>query len=384
MENLIFDYFRQSIKKISNFFFKIQARKNRIQGKRLLRIVVTKSGNLKPLTLYTKNFSSRLQYSLKYQEYFTEVWLKNNMNFVIKCNTSPYILDTFPSRTTLEFGITNYTSFFNWKLEKNLYNLKNNKKAPDLSFKSFCISVGKSKDSNEDSYFISDYALGIADGIGGVLTNFGVSSQQFSSELMLSCKKILTSESIQGKEAVQKALKNMDIGGSSTYLIASVKKNTLKVSNLGDSSLLLFRRSIGEVKIILKTAPKTYDKTTPYQISKAFSPSQLKNSKGQIKDRFNIDSDEYSIFVQEGDFVLMGSDGLFDNVFVKDILKIVKKNFNSEEKVAEKIFELAKEKSVGTEATPFSVRFSNEKNLWAGGKCDDITVLASKIVKAFR
>ena len=384
MENLTFDYIRQSIRKIINFFLKIQARKNRLQGKRLLRIVAPKSGSLKPLTLYTTNFSVRLKYSLKYKEYYTELWLRNNTNFVIKSNTSHYILNTFPSRTTLELGVSNFTSFFNWKLEKSLYQMQIDKKFPDLSFKSFCISVGKSAELNEDAYFISEKALGVADGIGGVLTDFGVSSKQFSSELMSTCKELLTSKCIQGKEAVQLALKNMQSGGSSTYLIASILKNTLKVSILGDCSLLLFRKSIGKVKIILKTAPKTYDKITPYQVSKAFSPSQLKNSKGQIRDRFKIDSDEYSVFVQEGDFVLMGSDGLFDNVFEEDIFKIVKKNFDSEEKVAEQVFQLAMEKSAGIEATPFSNRFSNEKNFWVGGKRDDITVLASKITKSFR
>lgn len=48
-------------------------------------------------------------------------------------------------------------------------------------------TIGKSETTNEDSYFLTERAFGVADGVSGWL-DFGFSSEAFSTELMQLCK----------------------------------------------------------------------------------------------------------------------------------------------------------------------------------------------------
>ena len=55
-------------------------------------------------------------------------------------------------------------------------------------FKTGGYSIGKSPNTNEDAYFCTDTVIGVADGIGSLQRAFGISSQEFSSELMAKCE----------------------------------------------------------------------------------------------------------------------------------------------------------------------------------------------------
>ena len=50
--------------------------------------------------------------------------------------------------------------------------------------------MGKSADRNEDSFFIHEKGFGVADGVGG-WNEIGISSKDFSNELMNYCKKAI-------------------------------------------------------------------------------------------------------------------------------------------------------------------------------------------------
>lgn len=56
-----------------------------------------------------------------------------------------------------------------------------------LSIISRGFSIGKTTESNEDAFFVSDRSFGIADGVSGWV-DFGFSSRAFSNQLMDSCK----------------------------------------------------------------------------------------------------------------------------------------------------------------------------------------------------
>ena len=51
-------------------------------------------------------------------------------------------------------------------------------------------SIGKSANKNEDSYFIHEKGFGVADGVGG-WNEIGISSEDFSNELMNHCKQTI-------------------------------------------------------------------------------------------------------------------------------------------------------------------------------------------------
>jgi len=48
-------------------------------------------------------------------------------------------------------------------------------------------ALGKTKETCEDAYFVSDRSFGIADGVSG-WNDYGFSSAAFSNELMSNCK----------------------------------------------------------------------------------------------------------------------------------------------------------------------------------------------------
>ena len=84
-----------------------------------------------------------------------------------------------------------------------------------------------------------------------------------------------------------------------------------------------------------------------------------------------------------GDSVVVGTDGLFDDLAVKRIatrVAMYKQEGNSCHVIAQKLAEQA-----GITAhqpsglTPFAAEASKHGKVWAGGKVDDITVLAAEV-----
>ena len=259
-------------------------------------------------------------------------------------------------------------------------------KTSSLSFLSYCKKIGKTENINEDAYFLTPTIIGIADGVGGVFHEFGISSEDFSKELMKNCKEVISEYKSQiiCRDIVVRALSKMKNGGSSTYLLASLKKNKLNISNLGDCGLLLFRKSNNSIKLVFQTSAKQYSFNTPYSLCKEFSSSQLKKVNGtKIKDFTNklnpFDSDEYCITVHEGDIVVVATDGLLDNVFPEDIRKLLKKciKHRSLSEITNKLIDLAFNKSIGKKLTPFEENMKRAHQNWVGGKKDDITVIVS-------
>lgn len=96
------------------------------------------------------------------------------------------------------------------------------------------------------------------------------------------------------------------------------------------------------------------------------------------------DGDEVIIEVQENDYIVVGTDGLFDNLFDNDILEILNNRQNletEEENIAETIAKAAQLRSLSLFVTPFR-QSAFELGLIDtphGGKLDDITVIVSRV-----
>ncbi|WVQ94097.1 hypothetical protein IAU59_001175 [Kwoniella sp. CBS 9459] len=95
--------------------------------------------------------------------------------------------------------------------------------------------------------------------------------------------------------------------GSSTCLLALLHNSTLHIANLGDCCLLLIRR--GEV--VFRTSEMQHAFNFPLQVGTHSRDEPMK------------DAMRYDIGVKKGDVVVLGSDGLMDNLFDEDILEIV-------------------------------------------------------------
>ncbi|CAN1161695.1 Probable protein phosphatase 2C 26 [Linum perenne] len=171
----------------------------------------------------------------------------------------------------------------------------------------------------EDAFFISSYNGGvcaIADGVSGWAKK-NVDPSLFSRELMANASCLVQDEEV----------------ALAADIVAMLERNgTLKVANVGDCGLKLIRGG----QIIFSTSPQEHYFDCPYQLSS--------ETIGQTY----LDAMISNVEVMEGDTIVMGSDGLFDNVFDHEIVSTI-----------------AQHKNVND----------------TGGKLDDITVIVGQVVK---
>ncbi|ORX34915.1 phosphatase 2C-like domain-containing protein [Kockovaella imperatae] len=177
------------------------------------------------------------------------------------------------------------------------------------------------------------------------------------------------------------------IHGSSTCLLALLHHSTLLVANVGDCCLLLIRGG----DIVLRTDEMQHAFNFPLQLGTHSRDEPMKDAK------------RYDIPVRKGDVVVVGSDGLMDNLFDEDILDTLAQFASpvsgpepgpsssrpttpgglppfSPQKVSEALCKRARAVSEETSATsPFMVKAIEEGIDFVGGKKDDISVLVGVI-----
>jgi protein phosphatase PTC7 len=396
-DSSIYSYIKDSFTKLSKFFYYANYRLKKKQNKRLYRISFKKVTGLTKTNLMliqnSKTTTILMQYSIKYKEYFLEIWLEPRTEFLISQPGQNFLIDSFPQSVKKSGELFNYIPEI--KTQSQLYVTRSHLKSNynNYKFESSGYSIGKPYYLNEDAYFCTEKVLGVADGIGSLQKEFGISSHEFSTELMRRCEQITRSHiSVQQKkrltcrDIIKHAYNSVECGGSSTFVLASLHGKQLNILNLGDSGLIVIR-FLNESKIVFQTSPKVHSFNTPYQLSRKFSKVQLNQAKKKeiLFDKSDqiSDSDEYMITVVPGDLIIMGSDGLWDNLFPEEILKIVKQSQKLPvHNIAASIAKIAKIKAFSDKKTPFSNTYNNftkKKQYYCGGKIDDITVVVAKI-----
>eukprot|EP01064_Diplonema_japonicum_P011060 TRINITY_DN1833_c3_g2_i1.p1 TRINITY_DN1833_c3_g2~~TRINITY_DN1833_c3_g2_i1.p1 ORF type:complete len:420 (+),score=99.89 TRINITY_DN1833_c3_g2_i1:47-1306(+) len=181
-------------------------------------------------------------------------------------------------------------------------------------------------DCGEDSFFVSNNrrVVGIADGVGGWRST-NIDPSEISNSLMEEGKKLSEeNRDLMNPLEIMERSFNAVVesgkvrGGSTTALIASIDsqdnsnasagkaKAVLNVANLGDSGLLVWRQN----RIVYRATELQHRFNAPYQL--AILPRKAKHA--------DVISDPPSKSFQdrvplvEDDIVLLGTDGLFDNV----------------------------------------------------------------------
>ena len=102
--------------------------------------------------------------------------------------------------------------------------------------------------------------------------------------------------------------------GSSIYKSCRYRFNELTAANIGDSPNVI--RNFGY--LILSSKPQQFDFNFPYQLERHGSRSGNPTEADIIKAN-----------VKTGDFIICGTDGVFDNLFDKDLIGI-SKSFQSQ------------------------------------------------------
>lgn len=220
----------------------------------------------------------------------------------------------------------------------------------------------------------------MADGVGGWI-NKGVEVMYFSREFCFLIKDLYFSQRRRGKkvfdidfrELIVEAVKLTQSVGSSTIVMAAIDREEplVQVLNLGDSGLMLLRREKGEVSKVFRTVEKQHYFNCPYQCG--------------TNKKLPYNADLFVTPVQEGDLLILGSDGLFDNLFDDQIIACAE---SSSWEDVEKLSYCLAEKSLQFSFDrkwdcPFNVnaRKDGAKRYMKrqGGKRDDITVIAAKV-----
>ncbi|CAN8247469.1 unnamed protein product [Cochlearia groenlandica] len=253
-----------------------------------------------------------------------------------------------------------------------------------------CLSVGthaiphpdKVEKGGEDAFFVSSYrggVIAVADGVSGWAEQ-DVDPSLFSRELMANASSLVEDKEVRYDPGflIEKAHTATTSRGSATIIVAMLEEvGVLKIGNVGDCGLKLLR----EGQIIFSTTPQEHYFDCPYQLSSEGSAQTYLDASFSIKE------------VKKGDVIVMGSDGLFDNMFDHEIISIVTKHTD----VVESSRLLAEIASRHSRDTAFESPYSLEARakgldvpLWkkalgmklTGGKLDDVTVIVAKVVSS--
>ena len=389
---MVLIYLKDSLSRLSRFFSYANSKLHRRKSHKLYRISFKKTSGLSStfVHLVSEDRQIKMHYSIQNQEYFIEIWLPPLSEFCIVQQGKQFLIDSFPQVTNKSGKIVNLTpkpkkftfvSIHAW-ISKNV--------SKNFYFDSAGYSVGKLAHINEDAFFCNEQALGIADGIGSIKTEFGISSCEFSHELMKKCE-IYSREFIDDhrkqftcKNIIKNAYEMLESGGGSTFLLAVLSKRQLNILNLGDSGMILARYD-RNFKVVFQTTPKLHNSCTPYQLTRRFSSKQLSQNASLTRnldksDDVN-DADEFMITTLPGDIIVMGSDGLWDNINPNELTKILDQyNGQSVKKLAAIITKIAKIRAVGMNALNHAGEMIFTKSLDFAGKLDDITVIVARIV----
>ncbi|XP_050260397.1 probable protein phosphatase 2C 62 isoform X4 [Quercus robur] len=230
----------------------------------------------------------------------------------------------------------------------------------------------KALTGGEDAYFVAGQNwLGVADGVGQWSLE-GMNAGQYAQELLENCEKIvLDSKSVpmtKPEEVLIRSAAESQSPGSSTVLVAYFDGQVLHVANIGDSGFIAIRNGA----VFNRSSAMVHGFNFPLQIERGDDPTEF--------------IEGYKIDLDEGDVIVAATDGLFDNLYEKEIASAVSNSLQASLKpqdIAEYLAMRAQE--VGRSAcgrTPFADAAQAAGYVgYTGGKLDDVTVIVSFIQK---
>ncbi|KAI4367473.1 hypothetical protein MLD38_023207 [Melastoma candidum] len=227
----------------------------------------------------------------------------------------------------------------------------------------------KESAGGDDVHFVRRNWLGIADGVG-LWSMEGSGSSAYARELLENCLEIL-STSISNTvtdpvEVVLRGARETHSSGLSTVMVASFDGQVLQVAGIGDSGFIVIRNG----DVLEKSMPMLYEFNLPIQMHRDIDPSQL------IK--------PYSVRLDEGDVIVLATNGLFDNLYDREIALIVSDCLQSDQgpdEMARVLAQRAREVGISESGrSPFAdAAHATSYVGYSGGKLDDVTVVVSLV-----
>ncbi len=232
-------------------------------------------------------------------------------------------------------------------------------------FISYAYSIGKHQE-NQDSYTYGDQFMIVADGVGGT-EGGGLAAHALTDIAYTSLMVYPEIELIDIVRNFVSAVYETTSTGHTTVTMVRLNGNRLETYNLGDSGYMVLRaEGKGYVTIY---------RSTPMQHHKFNCPYQIGFGSGDNPDH----GQTHMLPVEIGDIVILGSDGVFDNLFDTEIRYIMSAYYDNWEQMANAIGQTALARSKTKCRTPFELAAKKAGKLYKGGKTDDITVVVGMI-----
>uniref|UniRef100_A0A061R614 Protein phosphatase n=1 Tax=Tetraselmis sp. GSL018 TaxID=582737 RepID=A0A061R614_9CHLO len=243
----------------------------------------------------------------------------------------------------------------------------------------------------EDAFFVSPAALdtaepwlgaaGVADGVGGWGED-GVDPGDYARKLMQACKSAAGPPAWRTPQQVlEYAQLGTELPGSATACVLIQRADgRLAAANLGDCGFRIIRNG----KVVAKSEVQQHEFNMPYQLAcpKVLPETDLAS-----------DADLYEVDVEDGDVVVLGSDGLFDNMWDEQLVGVVtsfvgkntRRSSEDAATLAERLASAAAFNAGNAEyRSPWAVSAANAgvgslltRLFPRGGKLDDTTVIVA-------
>ena len=157
--------------------------------------------------------------------------------------------------------------------------------------------------------------IAVADGVGGWESK-GVNPRAFADELLTKTYQVLKEGIKHPKSAITVAYPLLSEIGSATICMGKMEEDGIfSVANIGDSGFIIIR----DGAILIESSEHQHHFNYPYQLG--IGMDGLPHGQDRPKD-----AEVYQLKLEEGDVVVMGTDGLLDNLWPKEILDYVEKH----------------------------------------------------------
>ncbi|CDW91186.1 serine threonine family 2c [Stylonychia lemnae] len=234
--------------------------------------------------------------------------------------------------------------------------------------------IEKKYKGGEDACYADDQLLVVLDGVGG-WNEVGVDPGLFTKQFI----KLIEQEhkndpNLELKILLEKALVQVTNQGSSTAVLLKIdpqRPDVLNTANLGDSGYAIFRVVDQQLELYYRSKEQQHGYDFPFQCGTNGDPTS------------DAETQEHTL--KDNDILVVGSDGLFDNLYNNDIqsciqTQIIGQNYEVDPTaVAECIAAKAEQVSFSeTHFSPFAKHAKEAGKEYQGGKMDDITVVVGQ------
>eukprot|EP00930_Biecheleria_cincta_P050834 TRINITY_DN35_c0_g1_i1.p1 TRINITY_DN35_c0_g1~~TRINITY_DN35_c0_g1_i1.p1 ORF type:complete len:1420 (-),score=339.92 TRINITY_DN35_c0_g1_i1:146-3802(-) len=267
--------------------------------------------------------------------------------------------------------------------------------------------IKKQQGACEDAYFTDPHGLGVADGVGCMVqyASYGINAAAYAAELMeIACSSLKQGSGngangdagppeIRAAQALSVAENSAQAYGASTIAVLSQEGDRIGVANLGDSGFMVLRKGPRGMQVVHRSEEQQHSWNCPFQLTR-LPPALLKKFPKLSLDTAD-DCQKWEATIQQGDLVLVYTDGLSDNLHDRELLHIVDRALSPAfgdlvglldlctppENIAKALALAAHERSLDPTAKVPFVEYSKRHGFEClGGKQDDITVVAAWVV----